>query len=127
MHRAVGVARVLLALTLVMVVMIFDRFEMARALVFCASGVIEAHIECPLVGLGGVGDKVRDGKAAERGAQVVGRPRTDAEAVRAIGGVWRIDEEAIQTRKSFMPCLGHNKGISHANHMLQLRLGESEV
>jgi hypothetical protein len=127
MDGAVGVARVLLALTLAMVVVRCNRFEMTCALVFFTSGVLQAHRERPRVDWGGGGDQGRDGKAADRGSQGVGRPGTDAETVRPLGGIWRIDEEAIQARAGFLSCLRHHEGISYTKDMRPWRLGESEV
>ena len=59
--------------------------------------------------------QVRHRKMADGRAQVFGRPRTDAQTVRPIGGIWCIDDEAIQTGDGFMPCFRHNQCIGHAD------------
>ena len=127
MHGAIGVVRVFLPLTLGVVMMVCDRFQMPRSLVFLPQRVIEAHIQRPLLGFVGVGHQVRHRKVADRRAQVFGRPRTDAQTVRPIGRVGCLDNEAIQTGDGFMPRFRHNQRIGEAKHMLPLRLGQTEV
>ena len=64
MHGAIGVVGFLRPLAFGVVVMVVDGFEMPCPLVFCAQRVIQAHIEGPCIGLGGVGDAVRHSKMA---------------------------------------------------------------
>ena len=127
MHGAIRVVGVFLALTLGMVMMVGDSFEMARPLVFLPQRVIEADIERPLMGFVGVGHQVCHRQMADGRAQVFGRPRTDAQTVCPIGRVGCLDNEAIQTSDSFMPRFRHNQRIGYAKHMLPLRLGKTEV
>src|SRR6266571_4877630 len=105
MHGAIGVVGFLLPLTFGVVVMVCHGFHMPCVLVFFASRIIQTDIACPLVGLVGVGDKVRDRQEAERGSQVFGCPGTDTETVRPIASIWGIDDEAIQTGDGFVPCV----------------------
>jgi hypothetical protein len=127
MHGAIGVVGVFLPLTLGVVVMGCDRFPMPRPLVFLPSRVIEAHIQRPRMGFVGVGHQVRHRKVAEGRSQVFGRPRTDAQTVCPIGRIGCLDHEAIQTGDGFMPRFRHNERIGHAQHMLPLWLGQTEV
>ena len=127
MHGAIGVVGVFLPLTLGVVVMVCDRFQMPRPLVFLPQRVIEAHIECPILSFVGVGHQVCHRKVADGRAQVFSCPRTDAQTVRPIGRVGRLDHEAIQTGDGFMPRFRHNQRIGYAQHMLLLRLGQTEV
>ena len=127
MHGPIGVVGFLFALALGVVMMVFDGFEMPRALVFFAQRVIQAHIEGPLVALVGVGHQVRHDKVAERGPEVLGRPGTDAQRVRPIRGVGSIDNASIETGNSFMPCFRDDQRISEAQHMLPLWLAQTQV
>ena len=127
MHGAIGVVGFLLPLAFGVVVMVVYGFEMPCPLVFCAQRVIQAHIEGPCVGLGGVGDAVRHSKMAYWSPQVFGCPGTEAQTISPIRGIWRIDDESIDTGDSFVPCIRHNQCIGHADDMLPLRLGEAEV
>jgi len=111
MHGAIGVVGVLLALAFGVVVMLGHGFHMPCVLVCCAQRILQTDIECPLVGLVGVGDKVRDRKEAERGSQVFGCPRTATETVRPIRSIWGIDDEARQTGDGFVPCVRHKQCI----------------
>ena len=95
MHGPIGVVGFLLPLTLGVVMMVFDGFEMPCALVFFAQRVIQADIEGPLVTLLGVGHQVGHNKVAHRCAEVLGCPGTDAQRIRPIRGVGGIDQESI--------------------------------
>ena len=127
MHGAIGVVGVFLPLTLGVVVMVCDRFQMPRPLVFLPQRVIEAHIQRPVMDFVGVGDQVRHRKVADGRTQVFGRPRTHAQTVRPIGRVGCLDKKARQTSDGFMPRFRHNQRIGYAQHMLLLRLGQTEV
>jgi len=111
MHGAIGGGGVFLSLTLGVVVMVCDRFQMPRPLVFLPQRVIEADLERPIMGFVGVGHQVCHRKMADGRSQVFGRPRTDAHTVRPIGRVGCLDHEAIQTGDGFMPRFRHNKRI----------------
>jgi hypothetical protein len=126
MHGAIGVVGVCLSLTLGVGVMVCDRFQMPRPLVFFPQGVIEADIARPRMGFVGVGHHVCHRKMADGRSQVFGRPRTAAQTVRPMGRVGCLDHEAIQTGDGFMPCFRHHKRIGYAKHMLPLRLGQTE-
>jgi hypothetical protein len=58
MYGSSGAVGLLLPLTFGVVVMVCHGFQMPCVLVFFTPRVIQAHIESPLVGLGGVGDTV---------------------------------------------------------------------
>ena len=105
MHGAIGVGGVFLPLTLGVVVMGFDCFQMPRPLVFLPQRVIEAHVKRPLMGFVSVGHQVGHRKVADWRAQIFGRPRTDAQTVRPIGRVRCLDHEAIQTGDGFYATL----------------------
>ncbi len=66
MDGPVRVDRFLGALTLGVVMMLFDGFEMPRALIFFAQRVIQADIEGPLAALRGIGHQVLHNKLAHR-------------------------------------------------------------
>ena len=50
--------------------------------------------------------------------------RSVSAPLRGVGG---IDNEAIQTGNGFMPCFRHNQRIGEAQHMLPLRLAQTQV
>ena len=122
--RGVGV---FLALTLGMVLMVVDSFEMARPLVLLPQRVIKTPIERPRMGFVSVGHQVRHRQVAAGRAQVFGRPRTDAQTVCPIGRVGGLAKEARQTGDGFLPGFRHNERIGHAQHRLPWRLGQTEV
>ena len=75
--------------------MIFDRFEMPRALIFFAQRVIQADIEGPLAALRGIGHHVLHNKLAHRRPYVLRHPGAYAQRVGPIRGVGGIDNEPI--------------------------------
>jgi len=74
-----------------------------------------------------VGDEVRHNEMAYWRPEVIGGPGTQAQIISPIRGVWRIDDEPIQTGDGFMACVRHNQRIGHTDDMLPLRLGKAEV
>ena len=114
MHGSIGVGGMLFALALGVVMVVFDGFEMASALIFCTQRIVQTHIERALVGLVSVSHHIRYDKMAEGGSEVVGRPGTDAETVGTIGGVRCLDDHAVETGDRFMSCFRHNQRIGEA-------------
>ena len=95
MDGPVGVRRFLGALTLGVVMMIFDGFEMPRALIFFAQRVIQTDIEGPLAALRGRGHQVLYKKSAHRRPYVLRHPGANAQRVGSIRGVGSINDEPI--------------------------------
>jgi hypothetical protein len=65
MHCPIGIVWFGFALTLGVIMMVFDGFEIPCALVFCAQRVIETDMEGPLIALLSVGDQVVYDKTAD--------------------------------------------------------------
>ena len=72
MHGAIGVVGVFLSLTLGVVVMVFDRFQMPRPLVFLPQRFIEADIERLIMRFVGVCYQVCHRKMSDGRAQIFG-------------------------------------------------------
>ncbi len=127
MHRPIGVVGGLFPRALGVVMMLFDRFEMACPLIFFIQGVIQTHIESPLVALLSRVHQVSHDKVTEGSPEVFSCPRTDAQRVRPIRRVRSIDNKSINTSDGFMPCFRDDERIGEAQHMLPLRLAQTQV
>ena len=127
MDGAIGVIRFLFALTLGVVMVVFDGFQMSGALIFFAQRIIQAYIESPLIGLVSICHQIRHQKVAEGSPEVFGCPGTEAQRVRPIRGVGGIDDEAIEPSNGFMPYFRDDQDISQAQHMLPLWLTQTEM
>lgn len=110
-HGAMGVVGGLCALALGGGRRVGNRVEMSCAFVLCTPRVIQAPRESPRVTLVGVGHHVGAKKVAERGAEVLGRPGTDAQGVRPMRGGRGIDDDAIDTSHGLMPCCQDDERI----------------
>jgi hypothetical protein len=64
---------------------------------------------------------------AERRAEVLDRPGTEAQCVGPIRGVGGIDNEAIKPGNGFMPYFRDDQYIGKAQHMLPLWLAQTQV
>jgi hypothetical protein len=127
MHGPIGGVGCVFPLPLGVVMMVFDGFEMPCPLVLCAQRVIQAHGEGPMVVLLGIGHQVGQNTVAQRCAEVFGCPGTDTQRVRPMRGVGGIDQASIETGNGFMPYFRDNERISKAQHMLPLRLAQTQL
>jgi hypothetical protein len=104
MDGPIGVVGFLFALALGVVMMGCDGFEMSCPFVFGVQGVIQAHLEGPMVALVGRVHQVLHDKVTERRPEVFGRPRADAQRVRPMRRVRGVDNESRDPGKGFLPC-----------------------
>jgi hypothetical protein len=90
-----GVVRARLPRPRGVVMMVCDGFEMPCAPVLFAQRVIQADLERPMVTLVGVSHQVCHETVAQRRADSLGRPGTDAPRVRPMRRVGGLDQESI--------------------------------
>ena len=92
-----------------------------------AKGVVEVHIknlgETPPLGFG---HEPCDLVAANRAANILSKPRTDAEEIRPVGGVGGVEELPLQSGQGFT-FLADQGTVHEVQQMVALRLGQGKV